>query len=724
MYRAIALLLLTAAALGGGAAWVARHRSPMVMTPYFRFVDLELRGKRAAEAGGVIVQPIHADRGTTDLPMATLLNDSRYVLRAPTHTTVAYTESAIVGADGSVSFFPTLPAELRDADRLLLVPQLRTGTAWKKMPSFEAVPTTIDGERKVQLRFATGEAPNTTVGAHLEGFAVPKARPRPYRTPVVRIPSGAYLDFAIGIPRAVWAQGAVEFEVLACAPRGCDLLFNETLDPSTEAGHGWQDRRVSLESVAGSDRHFRFTTRLQNADPRAFSFPLWANPSVYAPQHESQAVNIILLSIDTLRADHLTSYGYDNDTAPFINETFAKGGTVFDHCVAAAATTPPSHMSMFTSVQPCVHGLKTGFEVLPAWLRTLAEQLRADGVDTGAVTEDGWLGVIHGFGRGFNSYVENTSPDIMAPQGQVDVTFGKAKEWLRRNADKRFFLFLHTFQVHDPYSPPPEYNRFFGVRNGVPVTADSPREVRDPVNYDREIRYTDDELRKLFAAIAAYGLGRNTIFILVSDHGEEFFEHGLWGHGADLHEEVSRVPLMVWGPGRVAAGRRVQQPVGHIDFMPTILDLAGVAKPAHVQGVSFTDQLRDGSPDVAGTERAFFCEAWAETAVGPGYELVEFERPAYLVQIGNRKLARYRRHDGFEYKYYDLANDPAERSNGNGATAAPADMREMLDTYDTNCAAAALSLAQQGQTQGATTPEAVRLSPAEEEKLRALGYIK
>src|SRR5207245_3975537 len=131
-------------------------------------------------------------------------------------------------------------------------------------------------------------------------------------TAAVRIPAHAVLDFAIGIPRPAWPQGAVVFEVRACEGEDvCDLLFEEALDPSTGAGRGWQDRRVSLDSVAGSDRTFVFMTRLTNPDPRAFSFPLWANPTVYAPIRRYRAdANVVLLPIDTLGAHPLRVYGY------------------------------------------------------------------------------------------------------------------------------------------------------------------------------------------------------------------------------------------------------------------------------------------------------------------------------------------------------------------------------------------------------------------------------
>ncbi|MCH6556009.1 MAG: sulfatase-like hydrolase/transferase, partial [Chloroflexi bacterium] len=126
-----------------------------------------------------------------------------------------------------------------------------------------------------------------------------------------------------------------------------------------------------------------------------------------------ERVNVILLSIDTLRADHLTSYGYRHDTAPFLEERFGRGGTVFDHMVASATITTPSHASMFTALSPPAHGAVHGVKILPRRIPTLAEIVRRKGIDTAAFTEDGWLGVQHGFGRGFADYESAMSTELL-----------------------------------------------------------------------------------------------------------------------------------------------------------------------------------------------------------------------------------------------------------------------------------------------------------------------
>jgi arylsulfatase A-like enzyme len=327
--------------------------------------------------------------------------------------------------------------------------------------------------------------------------------------------------------------------------------------------------------------------------------------------------------------------------------------------------------------------------------------------------------VRHGFARGFDVYRENKSANIMDPEGQADVTFGQAREWLAAHRDRRFFLFLHTFQVHTPYAPPPRYADLFGEGSGDGGDVPSHRRWMD--EYDREIRYTDDELRRLFETIDALGLGGDSVFILTSDHGEAFLEHGLLEHGARLDEEVLRVPLLFWGRG-VPAGRRIAAPVAHVDLLPTILELLGLEAPASADGLSLLPLLEGRGGEEALRGRALFSEARGTVALGPERSLRRFLAPAFGVRVGDRKLARYRSDDGgFRYEYYDVAADPGERHDLYESRAAEAaDLRALVDGYE------ARSLAQRrrlGRGEPAP-PERVFLDPRQEEKLRALGYLE
>src|SRR6185369_1319521 len=162
-----------------------------------------------------------------------------------------------------------------------------------------------------------------------------------------------------------------------------------------------------------------------------------------------------------------------------------------------------------------------------------------------------------------------------------------AADWLDAHRNERFFLFVHTYQVHDPYTPPPAYHDMFATG----AEAESPRETLD--RYEAEVRYTDDQLAALWRVVERLGLADDTIVIVTSDHGEEFGEHGLLRHGTDLYDETLLVPLVMRAPGIVPRGLRVDAQIGLIDVLPTLLELLDVPVPAKVQGRSVVAFLRN-----------------------------------------------------------------------------------------------------------------------------------
>ncbi len=525
----------------------------------------------------------------------------------------------------------------------------------------------------------------------------------------VEIPQAGELTFALGATFGSPADTdrAVTFEVRACQAAACDAVFSERIDFTTAPAAEWLKRRVTLAPLAGTSRRFVFTTRTTSPTTRV----LWASPTLRAAiPRAATARNVILVSLDTLRADHLGSYGYHHDTAPFIDATFARGGTLFEHCVAAATTTMASHMTMFTSVPPSVHGVGLEAPVaLPSSIAPLPELLQAAGFTTGAITEDGWV-TIKRFGRGFDTYQENTGPNLMEPTGQVDVTFGQAKDWLKSHRDERFFLFLHTYQVHYPYVPPQEYAALFADPGTTP-----PGFAGDAANYDREIRFVDDTFRDLFETIRSLELDDETIIVVTSDHGEEFGEHGCQYHGPHLYEEVAHVPLMMWGPG-IPAGRRIAEPVGLLDVLPTILDLAGVAIPAQAMGQSLVPALASGHAEA---NRRLSTEAWAMLNCG-GHV---YKSPGIAIRVGAQKISRYTRDGAVAYELYDLAADPGERDDrqhepGAGAAA----LKSLVDGYQDDCRTRAAAL--RGQRGPESEPSDVPIDERQREKLRALGYVE
>jgi arylsulfatase A-like enzyme len=340
------------------------------------------------------------------------------------------------------------------------------------------------------------------------------------------------------------------------------------------------------------------------------------------------AGRFVLISLDTLRADHLGAYGYGRPTSPFL-DALAGRATLFENAVVALPGTLPSHMSMFTGLYPPEHGVYPEKSLASA-IRTLPEVLHGEGFRTGGHTEGGYVAGRYGFSRGFDEWSDE-SPMVEGPKGLVKSrdavkrTFRLGLEFLRR-ARRRdaFFLFLHTYSIHDPYDPPEEYRARYwsgpppdgafppsgadlaaynlGQRDLVPRAVEYYRAL-----YDAQIRYTDDVLRDFFEGLAGLGLKDSVTVVLTSDHGEEFLEHGKLVH-EQVYPECLHVPLVVLRPGQ-RAGRRVSALVRTIDLAPTLFELAGIppARWPPVSGRSLVPLLRG---ETGPAERDAYAEAF------------------------------------------------------------------------------------------------------------------
>jgi arylsulfatase A-like enzyme len=303
----------------------------------------------------------------------------------------------------------------------------------------------------------------------------------------------------------------------------------------------------------------------------------------------------ILVSLDTLRADHLGAYGYGRPTSPFL-DSLARRGTLFENAVAQLPGTLPSHMSIFTGLYPPEHGVYPEAALSPL-IRTLPEVLRAEGFRTAGHSEGGYVAGRYGFARGFEEWSDEwpmfeRAGELVKSREAVKRTFRLGLESLRRLRDRdAFLLFLHTYSIHDPYDPPEPYRSLYWPGPPPPGAfaakgrdlaafnrgerALAPRAVEYyQALYDAQINYTDDVLREFFAGIAALGLADSVTVIVTSDHGEEFLEHGKLVH-EQLYPECLHVPLLVLPPGQ-KAGRRIPALVQSIDLAPTVYELAGV----------------------------------------------------------------------------------------------------------------------------------------------------
>lgn len=312
--------------------------------------------------------------------------------------------------------------------------------------------------------------------------------------------------------------------------------------------------------------------------------------------------NLIIVSIDTLRADRLGSYGYARDTSPVIDD-FGKRSVVFENTVSPSSWTIPSHMTLFTGLHPTTHGAVRPELKVSRNIPLLAEILKAQGYRTIAYTGGGFVGKGFGFSRGFEKFkaVEN----FKKKKRGIGCSIGKAEKTLSAlPPGDPYFLFLHTYDVHCPLHPPEPYASMYKSPGALPVGSIAcGREMIGAIprfsaahalsisdRYDGSIRWVDNELRKLFDMLKARGDLEKSVIIITSDHGEEFFEHGIVGHQRTLHRQVLMVPFILYAPGIKPA--RVSRFIGQVDIFPTILDLLNLPVPNESQGVSLLPLMR------------------------------------------------------------------------------------------------------------------------------------
>ena len=350
------------------------------------------------------------------------------------------------------------------------------------------------------------------------------------------------------------------------------------------------------------------------------AFSLWTAGSEQLDLVDPQR-NIILIVVDTLRADHVGLYGYEHqETTPNIDR-FSQQGRWFESAWSMAPWTIPSVMSLMTSLNPSVHGFNLQghrfASVVPDLapsIRTLAEVLQSNGYRTHAVTGGGGVGSIYGFDRGFDSYYE---PENLTGD-DVESGVARAVEWIESVGDERFFLFFHTYEVHLPNT----HNRF--------------ESRADPADqaiaaYDSDLAFADQHLNRLFEALENQKRLTGTLVVITADHGENIHDRVLGNHPVDhghhLHDELLHVPLVFVAPGLIPAGGGLTGPVQLTDVMPTILSLVGVPFAGlSLQGTDLRGWLQDWQPGRA--NRPVFAGAPLQ---GPTWHMVRTKDAKFML---------------------------------------------------------------------------------------------
>ena len=383
-------------------------------------------------------------------------------------------------------------------------------------------------------------------------------------------------------------------------------------------------------------------------------------------QAPARGYNIILISIDSLRADHLGAYGYRRDTSPMMDD-WARRGVLFKNASSTTAWTLPGHMSMLTGRSLLGHGVVSDDRLLTADVATLAETLQGTGYRTGAIVSAPYVEARYGFDRGFDDYDDQTISFATNKASYREVTAPlvqkTADSWLEAKSntdDTPFFLFLHYWDVHYDYIPSAPYDTMFdpdykGEANGHDFyfnpEVNRGMDKRDLEHivalYDGEIRLVDDHLAMLAASLERLGLADDTIVVVTSDHGDEFFEHGRKGHHRTIYDEILRVPLIVYIPGVEATKPVVLMETSIIDIMPTLLSLVGVEIPAGVEGADLAPVAFGKEPE---HDRATQGELYRKNSLI--LQVSHRRSGAKLIQRFNRR----------KVEAYDITSDPGEQS--------------------------------------------------------------
>ncbi|MCK4751833.1 MAG: sulfatase [Planctomycetes bacterium] len=418
--------------------------------------------------------------------------------------------------------------------------------------------------------------------------------------------------------------------------------------------------------------------------------------------------NIILISIDTLRADFLGCHGYPRPTSPTLDKLASKG-VLFEDASSPSPWTLPAHVSLLSGLYPSRHSVKDVQTKISTDIPTLASILSRHGYATAAIVNSLLLDEKFGFGRGFDHY--SRIPETGDAVGCSPAIAAEAMDWLLKNRNQQFFLFLHYYDVHSDYSSLPRYEDqfvgpYFGMADGttnqllqfrkghVKLNENDVKHLTDL--YAASIRQLDDELEKFFSFLRKRKMLDNTLIVVTSDHGEEFLEHGGVLHGRTQFQELIHVPLIFQGLN-LPRGRRVEHMVSLVDVFPTVLALAGVGVPSAIDGVDLSPLWRERGFEPP--MRFIFAEADHNNKKDDIKRAIRQQRYKLHYDILTDKT-----------QLYDLSEDPGEKVN---IISEHGDLSKLLFKRLKDF----MSDEKAGQSREVLAPEEIQ-------KLKALGYLQ
>lgn len=387
--------------------------------------------------------------------------------------------------------------------------------------------------------------------------------------------------------------------------------------------------------------------------------------------------NVLLIVVDTLRADHMGCYGYSRKTTPHIDSELAEKGAVFLNAFTQSPWTKPAMGALFTSLYPHDAQMNNKDTILPDEFVTLAEALKKKGYHTVSFHTAYWASKIFNTDQGFDEYHELIDLNDGSSEPAPAVT-ARFIEWIEKNQDKKYFAYLHYMDPHKPYLAPREFNAMFvadpsklprpmgprammggwnpykpkSIDRGWELEAskDLTKENKQRIinYYDAEIRFTDDALGRLFSKLKELDIMDDTLIIFTADHGEEFWEHGTYEHGHTLYNEIMRIPLIIRYNKNINP-QKVNALAGLIDIYPTIMDIVNLPSSRTLKGISLMPALVGN----AAPRSSVFCEGILanrgiekNAVIGTQWKLID--------HIGSKNR---------ELELYDLSNNPIELEN-------------------------------------------------------------
>jgi arylsulfatase A-like enzyme len=567
----------------------------------------------------------------------------------------------------------------------------------------------------------------------------------------VKLPERPWLDLAVG----TLEESPLTFRV-SVVRGGADAGSGEAvLEHTVTTPHRWEPRAVDLERFAGQTVRLLLTL----SSPEAEALGFWGAPVIRTRTPVSTARasggkprGVILIQADTLRRDHLEMYGYQRETAPALRR-LASEGVLFNNYTVQATWTKVSTPSLMTSLYPSSHGVTDFHHHLPASANTLAESYRAAGYATVSYASVLFTGQFSNLHQGFEELHEDGSISTPGSSKTSREYVDRLQTWLERHRDVPFFAFLHVFDPHDPYEPYRPYDSLWADPARKEEHERQAKEVRkfikDPLRqlfgmpsrdelieagfdpaayvahdrdwYDGSIRAMDVEIGRLVQTLRRLGLDDDTLIVLLSDHGEEFHEHGRMFHGQSVYGELTQVPLFMRWPAGLPGGRVVEEVVESLDVMPTLLELSGLPAPEGVQGQTLTPLFAasaDGNGGSSGWRRRPAITEKALTSPDGAFAPPPHDTESYAITDGQWKLVHntQRPRGGPEFELYDFVKDPLNKTDV--AAEHPdvvARLARILEGWRQMATAARLKPDAEGMK---------NLSPEQLQRLRSLGYIR